>query len=58
MEIDDPRRVKIIGLCKQIIGMMERLPVRLDSRTEDLTNQLIEVVKNGQETNAKKTKAK
>jgi hypothetical protein len=57
MEIDDPRRVKIIGLCKQIISMMERLPVRLDSRTEDLTNQLIEVIKDGQETKSPKTEA-
>lgn len=57
MEIDDPRRVKIISLCRQIISMMERLPVRLDSRTEDLTNQLIEVIKDGQETKSPKTKA-
>tara|TARA_A100000172_G_scaffold75626_1_gene58531 strand:+ start:222 stop:395 length:174 start_codon:yes stop_codon:yes gene_type:complete len=57
VEIDDPRRVKIISLCRQIISMMERLPVRLDSRTEDLTNQLIEVIKDGQETKSPKTKA-
>lgn len=57
MEIDDPRRVKIISLCRQIISMMERLPVRLDSRTEDLCNQLIEVIKDGQETKSPKTKA-
>ncbi|MEK9748275.1 MAG: hypothetical protein VW443_03020 [Pseudomonadales bacterium] len=57
MEIDDPRRAKIIILCKRITSMMERLPVRLDGRTEDLCNQLVEVIKDAQKTESPKTKA-